>query len=525
VSQLVQTVSSTTPAKSARFSAAPYWQFAILGALGLWLYGPTLLRLVAAWRDDPNFSHGFFVPLFSAFVLWQERHRLARIAPRPSWSGVVVLAAALSLLIVGALGAELFLARTSFLFLLAGGVILFLGWSFLRAVFFPWAFLFLMIPIPVILFNQIALPLQLLASRVAAQTLPLMGVPVLRAGNIIQLPSVTLEVAQACSGIRSLMSLLTLAIIYGYLTEKRLWVRWVLALASVPIAVVANSVRIIGTGLLAQYWDAEKAEGYYHASWGLIIWILSLLLLYALRGLIRLLWRKKGSLAGTATAPSGAVSSAVACSFTPQFVLAALLLASAATYLQVHRHSEVFASRDPLQSFPMQLGAWTGTDLPIDDEVLKTLGPGDFLSRAYENGAQPHLGLFIAYFPSQRAGDTIHSPSNCLPGAGFTPVEKSRVTLNLPGHSPFPANRYVVSRGGSRQLVLYWYWAHDRGVASEYSAKYYLVADSIRMNRSDGSLVRISTLFDSSETADAAQQRVLSLAASLVLILNDYIPK
>jgi exosortase len=270
-----------------------YWQLAILAALSLWLYWATIVRLIGQWRNDPNFSHGFFVPLFSAFVLWLERDRLARIAPRPSWSGVPILAFGLCLLIVGQLGAELFLARFSLLLLVAGLAILFLGWNFFRAVLFPWAFLILMIPIPAIVFNQITFPLQLQASKLAAFALPLFGVPILREGNVINLPSMSLEVAEACSGIRSLMSLATLAIIYGYLAEKRLWMRWVLAFASVPIAILANSIRIIGTGLLVQYWDPDKAEGFFHLSWGWIIFVISLIMLYLFHTMLRLLWREK----------------------------------------------------------------------------------------------------------------------------------------------------------------------------------------------------------------------------------------
>jgi len=204
------------------------------------------------------------------------------------------LALALCVLIIGQLGAELFLARFSLVLLLASLIVLFVGWNYLRALFFPLAFLLLMIPIPTILFNQITFPLQLLASEVSAAVLPLLGVPILREGNVINLPAMTLEVAEACSGIRSLMSLVTLAIIYGYLTEKRVAARVVLALASVPIAVAANSVRIIGTGLLVQYWDPDKAEGYFHASWGWIIFVISLVMLYALHSLMRILWREKG---------------------------------------------------------------------------------------------------------------------------------------------------------------------------------------------------------------------------------------
>jgi EpsI family protein len=210
---------------------------------------------------------------------------------------------------------------------------------------------------------------------------------------------------------------------------------------------------------------------------------------------------------------------------TLRFFLAAALILSAAVFLQARGHREVFPPRLPLKSFPSQLGPWNGTEIPIDKEVLDVLGPGDFLLRAYQEEAQPYVDLFIAYFPSQRTGDTIHSPKNCLPGAGWTPTESSRVTLSLPGHSPFPANRYVIAKGDSRQLVLYWYWAHDRGVASEYWAKFYLVADSMRLNRSDGALVRITTAIDPQDTTDAAQERLLSFADNLVPLLSSYIPR
>lgn len=214
-------------------------------------------------------------------------------------------------------------------------------------------------------------------------------------------------------------------------------------------------------------------------------------------------------------------------SSTPRFLLAAILIAATGIFLHARQRGEVFPPRTPLQSFPEQLGPWTGSDIPIDKDVLDILGPGDFLLRAYQDPGResPYVDLFIAYFPSQRAGDTIHSPQHCLPGAGWTPVDNTRVLLSFPGHTPFPANRYVISKGDARQIVLYWYWAHNRGVASEYWAKYYLVADSLQMNRSDGSLVRITTAMYPGETAEAAQLRLAPFTDLVLPRLNDYIPR
>lgn len=267
----------------------------IILALLLWLYFPVLIHLAEQWWTDPNFSHGFFVPLFSGFVIWQERAGLAALTKHPAWAGLWLLACGLCVLVVGQMGAELFLSRVSLLIVLAGLIVLFLGWNFFRALLFPWAFLFLMIPLPAIVLNQITFPLQLLASKVASTTLPWMGVPVLREGNVIVLPAMALEVAEACSGIRSLMSLATLAVIYGYLMERRIGIRVLLAIASIPIAVAANSLRIVGTGLLVQYWDPDKAQGFFHEFSGWLIFVVSLLMLYLLHRVVRVLWREEAA--------------------------------------------------------------------------------------------------------------------------------------------------------------------------------------------------------------------------------------
>jgi EpsI family protein len=210
-----------------------------------------------------------------------------------------------------------------------------------------------------------------------------------------------------------------------------------------------------------------------------------------------------------------------------RFAVVAILLAATALFLHARSRNEVLPARQPLADFPQQLGEWRGTDVPIQQEVLDVLGAGDFLLRLYQDSSrrQPYVDLFLAYFPSQRAGDTIHSPKHCLPGAGWQPVESGRVTLDLPGHAPFVANRYVIAKGTDRQLVLYWYLAHDRAVASEYWAKFYLVTDSIRLNRSDGSLVRVTTPLRPGESTDAAQDRLISFAGKFSPQLDQYVPR
>src|SRR4030088_876006 len=256
-------------------SGLPRWQGVALLLLIAWLYA------------------SIFVPLFALFVLWQGRKRLKAIASEPSWAGLPLVVLSLLMLVLGVLGAELFFSRVSLLIMLAGLVILFQGWTFFRAILFPWAFLILMIPIPNLILQQVTFPLQLLASKLATGLLELVGVPVLRQGNVIVLASIPLDVAEACSGIRSLLTLVTLAIIYGYMMETRVWVRVVLAISAVPIAVAANSFRIFGTGLLVQYWDPDKAEGFFHTFSGWLIFVVALIMLFAVHRLISLIWISK----------------------------------------------------------------------------------------------------------------------------------------------------------------------------------------------------------------------------------------
>jgi exosortase len=308
MSNSVQVVPFLSAKEGRRSSSLPRWQSLAVLLLMAWLYAAILARLFLQWvgpARDPNFEHGIFVPLFAAFVLWQDRKRLQAIAPAPSWTGLPLIVLGLLMLMIGVLGAELFFSRVSLLVLLAGLVILFQGWTFFRAVLFPLAFLLLMIPIPALILQQITFPLQMLAAKLATALLELVQVPVLREGNVIVLASMPLDVVEACSGIRSLLTLVTLAIIYGYLMETRIWMRILLAISAVPIAVAANSFRIFGTGLLVQYWDPDKAEGFFHTFSGWLIFVVALIMLFALHKLLSSIFTQRQIFAAQKVSPKG----------------------------------------------------------------------------------------------------------------------------------------------------------------------------------------------------------------------------
>jgi len=207
-------------------------------------------------------------------------------------------------------------------------------------------------------------------------------------------------------------------------------------------------------------------------------------------------------------------------------VVLALLLATG-LLLHAHDRPEVVPLRAPLSDFPQTIGPWRSVrDIPFTQETLDVLGPGEYLERTYLEGTGSRIvDLLLAYVPSQRTGDWIHSPKHCMPGAGWSPVLTDRITLARQGGPPITVNRYVLGKGAERQVVLYWYQAHGRVVASEYWAKIYLVSDSIRLNRTDGSLVRVTTPVVDGEAMETAQNRAVRFAEGILPYLDRFIPR
>jgi exosortase len=279
--------------QDAAISQTAWIMTAVLCVLMALLYYRVAIKLVSDWLNIGDDSAGLLIPFFVLFLLWDKREKLLAAPLRPRWNGLALVLLGLFVLMIGVFGADLFLSRISFLILVIGIVWMLLGWPMVRETKFILFVFLLAIPLPVLIMNRITFPLQLLSSQLASALLPLAQVPVLREGNVIQLPSMQLEVAEACSGIRSLMSLFTVAVIYGYFIEKTTLRRVILAFAAIPIAVAANAARIFGTGLCVQYWDPDKAQGFFHEFSGWLIFLVSLSLLYLVHIVMRLVTRKR----------------------------------------------------------------------------------------------------------------------------------------------------------------------------------------------------------------------------------------
>lgn len=250
------------------------------------LYFSVMQRLVADWIQLPDFSHGFLIPIVSLYFVYERRKQISALSPSSSWAGLVLLVFGIFFLLLGNLATEYFTMRFSILVVLGGIILFLLGKEYFKIILFPLIYLIFMIPIPSILMDRITFPMQLFASKVAATTLYFIDIPVLREGNVMLLANTSLEVAEACSGIRSLISLLALSVVFAYISQKITWKRVVLVLSTFPIAIIANAARVSGTGVLAHYYGDSVAQGFFHGFSGWILFVVAFVCLFLLGALL-----------------------------------------------------------------------------------------------------------------------------------------------------------------------------------------------------------------------------------------------
>src|SRR3954451_24946984 len=280
-----------TPALQAPVKASfTYAKVVVFGLLILLCYASPLISLTDVWMHNEDMGHGFFVPIIAGYIVWQEKDELEKIPAQSNWWGLLLVLLGAAQSIVATLGVELFLPRPALILTLTGAVWMLGGTAWLKKLAFPLFLLCFMLPLPALIFNSIMFPLQIIASQLADAALTLLNIPVLREGNILELPTQRLSVVEACSGIRSLLSLTFLSLVYGYFFEKKMWIRVMLFVATVPIAILANGSRVTITGILTQI-KPEFAEGFFHESTGWVIFMIALGILLIFHRI--LLWGDK----------------------------------------------------------------------------------------------------------------------------------------------------------------------------------------------------------------------------------------
>ena len=524
------------------------WVPISIGVALLFLYYSVIVKLTHQWWNDDNYSHGLLIPFVIGLILWQERGVFKKQLGEPNiiLGGSIVLFG-IAILAAGTLGAELFSQRFSLVLVLAGIVVYFGGGRILRFLAVPFLLLLIAIPIPQIILNKVSFPLQLLATRAAEIGINIFGISTTRRGNVIELvpfgstTPVGLEVVEACSGIRSLVTLVTLAIVLVYFSrtpnqrssgdgpsifqDRDLWRCLLLIALAIPIALATNALRVLLTGLATYRFGPGVAESWWHDAFGWFTYILALLLLLGTNLLLARYLANHSSVAVEEIARIERVDHRKFLMPVRGVLLFMILLSGGILINYFQLRTEAAVPRKPLSELPLTLGGafrpYNDTRFsPATEEVLKA---SDYIMRDYILPPR-RFNLYVGYYTSQQAGATYHSPQHCLPGSGWDMSDGRSVEFKSPAGKSILASRYLVRQGAKRYVMVYWYQGRGRTSSSEYWDKIYTIIDSVSIGRSDGAMVRVMTPVYSVESDEQAFEAVKNFSGTIADSLTEFVP-
>jgi exosortase D (VPLPA-CTERM-specific) len=500
-------------------------------------FAPFFGEVFDLWNLQPDTGYAVFVPVLSVYLLWRQRDQLRGLPLTGSWIGLILIIAGLLLRTIGAFATMSTVVRYGFLLVLYGLVLSLVGPKLFRRLWPPLAMLIFMVPLPMYFTGMLTLDLQLISSQIGVWVIRAFGISVYLEGNVVDLGTMQLEVAEACSGLRYLFPLMTLALLIAYLYRGAMWKRAFIFLSSIPITVLMNSLRIGLIGITVEYWGPRMAEGVLHEFEGWFVFMLSLAGVLLIAFILtkvgrRSTWVEAFDIAGRpAAATPGAQPPAAGGSarlgIPRSFVVGtALVTAVAVAGMTLPQRQDATLVRHELTEFPMQVGNWTGHRQFLDKIYLDALLLTDYILADYtQPGAATPINFYSAFYATQEGRNRIHSPRNCIPGGGWEIVQLTQRDISLDGNAgKLSVNRVLIALGDQKSLVYYWYQERGRSMTNENVVKWYLFWDALTRNRTDGALVRL--VIPMSPTMSEAQTDAqLGHFASLIQPrLTQYIP-
>jgi len=492
--------------------------------------------MVATWDFVEEYSYGYFIPVITAFLIWQKAPALRELRLQGNWGGLGLIVLALALLAVGHFSAIRLIGQYGFIVAVFGVAVCLIGWRGTRVVAVPLSFLLFMIPLPQFLLRELSHSLQLLSSQWGVALIRQFGISVFLEGNVIDLGSFKLQVVEACSGLRYLFPLIVLGVLAATFFQGAWWKRVLIVLSTVPFTIVINSLRIGLIGVTVEYWGREMAEGLLHDFEG---WFMFLICIALLIGEMALLARlgSQGQPLRTVfgmdppVALDASRARAVRPASRPGWAALLLLAGVGAALWLAPQREQVAPARKPFSSFPLDLpGGWQGRAERIAPDVLAILALDDYLLVNYARGSEPTVNFYSAYYASQSGGGSTHSPRTCLPGGGWAIIDLKAVDVQPAAPSgeasmaPVHVNRVLIQQGASRQLVYYWFRQRGRSLTDEVSVKWYILRDGIALNRSDGALLRLVTPLAAGEDIARADGRLQDFLGQVQTRLPAYVP-
>lgn len=506
----------------------------IYGALCIGLFYDAYSLMVSWWNRD-DFNYCYLIPFLVLYLLWEKKDVLTSTPSKSSWVGIVSLGFGIALYWLGELGGEYYTLFLSSWFVVIGLCWLHLGWEKLKKISFPLAFSFTMFPLPEFFYSKISVNLKLISSKLGVDMLQLYGMSAYREGNVIDLGFTQLQVVDACSGLRYLISLIVLGILLAYFFKAPLWKRIVLVISTIPLSIFTNGLRIASVGILYQYWGPVVAEGFFHDFSGWFIFMVTLGMLLVEMWILKKipighpLIEEKTEQRHEQLEKLGEEDGVSALSFfrQPQFIVAASLLGLTLALSQGIEFREKIPISKSFDQFPLEIGQWQGSRQEMEQIYLDALDLNDYVIVDFKDKLGKNVNFYVAYYESQRKGESIHSPATCLPGSGWVFNVAGGVPIPIVSNSskPMPVNRAFMQKGDFKQLSYYWFPQRGRVLTNAYQLKLFAFWDALTRQRTDGALVRVITPVYQSENLEDAEERLQSFVGDIVPVLSEFIPE
>lgn len=512
-------------------SVVVWLSFVVVAALLGAVFFDGLKEMVRVWGVKEEYSYGYMIPFITLTLIWQKKDLLERINFSGSWVGLAVVVLGFVLFMLGNLSTLFLIVQYSFLVVVFGLALTFCGWRGFKIIAIPLLFLAFMIPLPQFFLTEISTRLQFLSSGIGVWVIRLFGISVFLEGNVIDLGSMKLQVVEACSGLRYLFPLMTLGFMAAYFFKAAFWKRALVFLSTIPVTVLMNSFRIGFIGITVEYWGKEMAEGFLHdfEGWAVFMACMAVLVvemwLLSRIGKNRLPLRETFGLELPAPTPAGAQVNARTL---PKPFLAAILVvvAVAAATLFMPERVEIQPQRKVFAEFPMELGKWKGKEERLEQVYLNELKLDDYLLADFAEEPGKPVNLYVAYYATQRKGESAHSPRTCIPGGGWEMSGLAEhvvegVTMN---GRPLVVNRAVIQLGEQKQLTYYWFQQRGRVITNEYLVKWFIFWDALTRNRTDGALVRLVAPVMPGEDIAVTEKRMVAFTREVSGKLSGFVP-
>jgi len=520
----------------------------LYGLLLIGVYYSSLVVMISGWKRD-DYSYCYLIPFVVLYLIWEKRNRLVNLPSVSSWWGMLPFGAGIVLFWLGELGGEYLTLYISFWLVMVGLSWMHLGWEKLKAIGFAFILILTMFPLPSFLYNKISVNLQLISSQLGVAMMQVCGMSAYREGNIIDLGFTQLQVVDACSGLRYLFPLIVLGILLAYFFRAAFWKRAIIVISTIPLSIITNSLRIALTGILHQIWGAKVAEGFFHGFSGWFIFMTALAALLLLMWILKKVqgsgFKVQGSKRQEAGRLEGLEAEELVESSTnstnqpinqstwlkapfspPQFIVAVILLSATLGLSHGVEFREKIPIKKSFEYFPMNVGQWSGVQQSMEQKFIDALDLSDYVTIDFHDKLGRTVNFYVAYYESQRKGESIHSPETCLPGSGWIFNQAGAATIPLSANDGgfMKVNRAFMQKDAYKQLSYYWFPQRGRILTNAYQLKIFVFWDALTKQRTDGALVRLITPVYESEKLKDAEERLQEFTREIVPVLGEFIP-